>query len=176
MALVFKDLGCSTKKVLWQPSITINFFNSIQQSYFTETLTFTAKAPMKQEKQETKSVSFSCPPDCSCQILEPECPQDCPCRTTCPPGCPCKTRSSKTSQMFFYAAGVVVAILAMYLIVSTDSKVYLVFWVVYSVLRRMILKSKKVSLKAKTDWLPSSVQKYLPVRHLCKKYSECAFA
>lgn len=56
----------------------------------------------------------------------------------CPPDCSCKKNTSrKGTQILFNAIGIIVALIATYLIVTTNSNIYLVFWVAYSVLRRL---------------------------------------
>ncbi|RVE49677.1 hypothetical protein evm_005652 [Chilo suppressalis] len=80
------------------------------------------------------------------ETLSLECHPVCPCRNaSCPPGCSCKTdiANNRTLALIFNALGILVAILATYMIINTDSKLYLVFWICYSVLRRMMLRSKE---------------------------------
>ncbi|KAG6459739.1 hypothetical protein O3G_MSEX011573 [Manduca sexta] len=69
-------------------------------------------------------------------------------KNTCPADCSCRVKNTKTPlQIMFNAIGIIIAILATYLIVSTDSKLYLVFWVGYSILRKMMKKKNEKTLK-----------------------------
>ncbi|CAK1589210.1 unnamed protein product [Parnassius mnemosyne] len=82
--------------------------------------------------EETLS-QHKCKPNCSCKKLP-----------LCPTGCSCMEDNKQTTalRLVFNALGILVAIIATYMIVTTDSKLYLVFWICYSVLRRMMLKTK----------------------------------
>ncbi|CAK1542705.1 unnamed protein product [Leptosia nina] len=53
-----------------------------------------------------------------------------------------KKDPSKRMRLIFNALGIVIAVLATYMIVSTDSKLYVIFWLCYSVLRRLMVKSR----------------------------------
>lgn len=57
----------------------------------------------------------------------------------CPADCPCKEKPAKSKPMalFFNAIGILIALMATYMIVTTDSNIYLIFWVAYSILRRL---------------------------------------
>ncbi|XP_047027890.1 uncharacterized protein LOC124635974 [Helicoverpa zea] len=59
----------------------------------------------------------------------------------CPVDCPCKTKKesvfARPMALLFNAIGILVALIATYMIVTTNSNIYLVFWVAYSVLRRL---------------------------------------
>lgn len=74
----------------------------------------------------------------------------------CPVDCPCKTQKENTYEkpmkLMFNAIGIIVALIATYLIVTTDSNIYIVFWVAYSILRRLS-KSRLATSHAKSDWL-----------------------
>ncbi|KAF9422117.1 hypothetical protein HW555_002138 [Spodoptera exigua] len=71
----------------------------------------------------------------------------------CPEDCPCKMNVQKPQkrplQLLFNLIGIIVALVATYLIVTTDSNMYLIFWICYSVLRRLT-KSKSRS-RVKSD-------------------------
>lgn len=74
--------------------------------------------------------------------LPPKNTQDLPPQALgCPPDCPCKTEKksiyTRPMQLLFNAISILVALIATYLIVTTDSNIYLIFWVAYSVLRRL---------------------------------------
>ncbi|CAG4937889.1 unnamed protein product [Parnassius apollo] len=79
-------------------------------------------------------------------LSQDKCKPNCPCKKLplCPPGCSCKEDNKQTAalRLVFNALGILVALLATYMIITTDSKLYLVFWICYSVLRRMMLKTK----------------------------------
>ncbi|CAH2055877.1 unnamed protein product, partial [Iphiclides podalirius] len=84
-------------------------------------------------------------------LLQHKCEPNCPCKNppVCPPGCPCRKESRRAStRLFFNALGILVAVLATYMIVTSDSKLYLVFWISYSILRRMMVKNKRGHAKA----------------------------
>ncbi|PZC80107.1 hypothetical protein B5X24_HaOG215329 [Helicoverpa armigera] len=59
----------------------------------------------------------------------------------CPADCPCKTKKesvfARPMSLLLNAIGILVALIATYMIVTTNSNIYLVFWVAYSVLRRL---------------------------------------
>ncbi|VVD02311.1 unnamed protein product [Leptidea sinapis] len=48
---------------------------------------------------------------------------------------------TKNRNLIFNAVGILIAVLATYMIISTDSKLYIVFWIFYSVLRRLMVKT-----------------------------------
>ncbi|CAG4960895.1 unnamed protein product [Colias eurytheme] len=61
-----------------------------------------------------------------------------------PVECLCKKKkSSNRMQLVFNAVGIMVAVLATYMIINTDSKLYIIFWICYSVLRRLMVKSRR---------------------------------
>ncbi|KAG7304990.1 hypothetical protein JYU34_010425 [Plutella xylostella] len=71
-----------------------------------------------------------------------------PHKTPNPAECPqcSQAKSAFWLQVLFTILGVLVAVSAAYLMVATDSRLYLVFWIAYSVLRRMM--KKKTHVKA----------------------------
>ncbi|XP_075982411.1 uncharacterized protein LOC142980735 [Anticarsia gemmatalis] len=73
------------------------------------------KMNLPSKKQELPPQTLGCPPDCSCK----------------------KTSPYKPMNLFFNAIGIIVALIATYMIVTSNSNLYLVFWVCYSVLRRL---------------------------------------
>ncbi|XP_059046718.1 uncharacterized protein LOC131842204 [Achroia grisella] len=78
-------------------------------------------------------------------ILKPECKED---SATCNklPNAICYRKHNNYNnaiKVILNVLGIIVAILASYMIINTDSKLYIIFWLCYSVLRRMMLKSKK---------------------------------
>lgn len=97
------------------------------------------------------------------QIMSPKTKQNLPPKTKqepqalgCPVDCPCKTkkesRYEKPMRLMFNAIGILVALVATYLIVTTDSNIYIIFWVCYSILRRMSKSRLSVSSShAKSD-------------------------
>ncbi|OWR51293.1 hypothetical protein KGM_205988 [Danaus plexippus plexippus] len=74
--------------------------------------------------------------------IEDECNSNCDCRKLCTLACCIKPTGYSPLRLIVTAIGILVAIFATYLIVSTDSNLYIVFWVCYSVLRRLMTKSK----------------------------------
>lgn len=72
---------------------------------------------------------------------------------TCPMDCPCRKQNTKSSYipLLFNALGIIIALFATYLLITTDSKLYLIFWICYSVLRRVMAKTKSSELKLKSD-------------------------
>ncbi|KAJ0172737.1 hypothetical protein K1T71_011876 [Dendrolimus kikuchii] len=102
------------------------------------TVTETVEEPTSQHESKPNHV-----PESTKLKNADACPLDCPYRK--------QNKYTKPVQIIFNAIGILVAILATYLIISTDSKLYLVFWICYSVLRRMMLKSKNALAKDKID-------------------------
>ncbi|KAF9802915.1 hypothetical protein SFRURICE_015512 [Spodoptera frugiperda] len=70
----------------------------------------------------------------------------------CPEDCPCKINAQKTQrrplQLLFNVIGIIVALVATYLIVTTDSNIYLIFWICYSVLRRLTKSKSRSHVKS----------------------------
>jgi hypothetical protein len=58
-----------------------------------------------------------------------------------------KSYNYNARAVFFNVLGIIFAIFVAYFIISTDSNIYLLIWVCYSVLRKMIGKSRTAHLK-----------------------------
>ncbi|XP_073954523.1 uncharacterized protein isoform X2 [Choristoneura fumiferana] len=78
----------------------------------------------------------------SSELQEELCPPDCPCRRT-----PETVKSSIRLQIFFNVLGIFFALFAIYLMVTTNSNLYLIFWICFSVLRRMMGKTRTMKMK-----------------------------
>ncbi|XP_047998715.1 uncharacterized protein LOC125236072 [Leguminivora glycinivorella] len=65
----------------------------------------------------------------------------------CPLDCPCRQKTSSYLPLLFNILGILFAVFATYMMITTDSNLYLIFWICYSVLRRMMGKNKGLKMK-----------------------------